>query len=107
MARPTSSFAAVQTADRRLELQEFALLRVEATGVCGTDVEQFNGHMHASGWACYPQIPGHEGFGRIAWVGEEAACIWNVKAGDRVSVEGTVPCWVCPQCRTGRHRFCR
>lgn len=116
MSLPATALAAVQTADRTIEIREVplpeelgadeALLRIEANGVCGTDVEQYNGHLHASGWACYPQIPGHEAFGRIAWVGEEAARVWGVGEGDRVSVEGTVPCWVCAECRRGRQRFC-
>ena len=84
-----------------------ALLKVEANGLCGTDVEQFNGQLKRSGWSCYPQIPGHEAFGRLAWVGEEAARTWGLREGDRVSVESTVPCWVCSECRTGREKFCR
>ena len=115
--RPAYTLAAVQTADRTIEVQELpvperlspgeALLKVEANGLCGTDVEQFNGHLQASGWACYPQIPGHEAFGRLAWVGEEAAARWGLAEGDRVSVESTVPCWVCSNCRTGREKFCK
>ena len=114
---PSTTQAAVQTADRTIELQELpvpdklgpgeALLKVEANGLCGTDVEQFNGHLQASGWACYPQIPGHEAFGRLAWVGKDAAARWGMEVGDRVSVESTVPCWVCSNCRTGREKFCK
>jgi threonine dehydrogenase-like Zn-dependent dehydrogenase len=117
VSQANHALAAVQVADRTIELQKLplpatlgpneALLKVEANGVCGTDVEQYNGLMNASGVVRYPQIPGHEAFGRIAWIGDEARQQTGVKEGDRVSVESTVPCWVCDMCRTGREKFCR
>lgn len=79
--------AAVQVDDRRIELQEFdfpkigpeeGLLRVEACGMCGSDVEQYHGAFRALG-VTYPVIPGHEPLGYIEEIGAEAAKRWGVK----------------------------
>lgn len=107
--------AAVQVDDRRIELQEFempkigpeeGLLRVEACGMCGSDVEQYDGAFKALGLK-YPIIPGHEPFGYIEEVGAEAARRWGVKKGDRVAVEPVLGCGYCRSCLTGAYRRCR
>jgi threonine dehydrogenase-like Zn-dependent dehydrogenase len=109
--------AAVQVADRKIELREFdvpsdpqpggALLKVEASGICGSDVEQYSGAMNATGLLQYPVIPGHEPIGRIAKISPEAQRIWGVKEGDRVAVEPFAPCGVCDECTQGNYQFCR
>ncbi len=106
--------AAVQTGDRRIEVQSLAapvdlgadeaLLAVEGNGMCGTDWEQYKGRL--AGTAPYPLIPGHEIVGRIAAVGDAAAARTGVAVGDRVAVESTVPCETCTNCRSGRFLFC-
>ena len=45
------------------------ILRIEACGLCGTDHEQWSGHISAA----YPYIPGHEIVGTIEAVGPAAA----------------------------------
>ncbi|NIH80721.1 zinc-dependent alcohol dehydrogenase [Amycolatopsis viridis] len=106
--------AAVQVADRRYEIQEFplprigpdeALLRVDACGMCGSDVEQYDGGFAALGVA-YPLIPGHEPVGTIAEIGAEAARRWRVRVGDRVAVEPVLGCGSCRACLTGNYRRC-
>ncbi|MBX5493401.1 MAG: alcohol dehydrogenase catalytic domain-containing protein [Chloroflexi bacterium] len=103
--------AAVLEGVERLALREFplptigpddALLRVEMVGVCGTDYHVFDGTLAAP----LPLILGHEILGRIAAIGERAATRYGVRAGDRVTVEGSVPCWACEACLTGSYRFC-
>ncbi|HKT04190.1 MAG TPA: alcohol dehydrogenase catalytic domain-containing protein [Rugosimonospora sp.] len=105
--------AAVQLGPRRIEIQEFrrprigpdhGLLRVEANGICGSDVETYKGHL---GNAADPFIPGHEPLGIIEEVGERAAAAWGVRPGDRVAVEVIVPCRSCHRCLTGRYQSCR
>jgi threonine dehydrogenase-like Zn-dependent dehydrogenase len=54
-----------------------------------------------------PVIPGHEPVGIIEQVGEAAAQRWSVAVGDRVGVEALIPCGKCPECASGRARFCR
>jgi D-arabinose 1-dehydrogenase-like Zn-dependent alcohol dehydrogenase len=78
--------AAVPTGDQQLELREFrrppvnandALLRVQACGICGSDVEHFRGDLQSLGMR-YPVIPGHEPLGIIDEIGDIAAQRWSV-----------------------------
>jgi threonine dehydrogenase-like Zn-dependent dehydrogenase len=103
--------AIVQTGPHELELRELpvpeidddsALLRVEACGICGTDVEQYAGLIPAR----FPLIPGHEPVGVIDRIGSRAAERWGVKVGDRVAVENYMPCSHCTPCLEGRYPRC-
>ena len=107
--------AAVLTEPRSFEFQDFAIpeigaedaiLRVEAAGLCGTDYEQYAGHLAGTGWDVTPIIPGHEIMGWIDRIGPDAARRWNVKEGDRVVVEGIIPCGHCFQCAIGATTLC-
>ncbi len=104
--------AVVQVGPRRLELREFprpcvgpddGLLRIEACGICGSDVEQYRGHLGADR---PPSIPGHEPLGIVEEVGERAAARWGVQPGDRVALEILIPCRTCDLCLTGRYQAC-
>ena len=79
-----------------------AVLRVEACGLCGTDHEQYTGHL-AGGFAF---VPGHETVGVIERIGEAAAQRWGVGTGDRVAVEVFQSCRVCDACRAGAYQRC-
>jgi alcohol dehydrogenase len=79
-----------------------AILDVELAGICGTDVKIYSGTLPQP----YPIVPGHEILGRIRSISTEAATAWGVETGDRVVVEGSVPCWSCPVCRSGSYKFC-
>jgi threonine dehydrogenase-like Zn-dependent dehydrogenase len=106
--------AAVQTGARKIEVRQFprpvigpddgALLRVEACGICGSDVEQYKGTM---GGQSLPMVPGHEPLGIIEEVSDRAAARWGVKPGDRVAVEILIPCRSCDLCLAGRYMSCR
>lgn len=61
-----------------------AVLRVEAVGMCGSDVAQLNGHHHVPGEVA-PIVPGHEIVGRIHALAPDADL--GVEVGDRVAVE--------------------
>jgi threonine dehydrogenase-like Zn-dependent dehydrogenase len=109
---PLTSRAIVQTGPRQLELRELpvpdidddsGLLRVEACGICGSDVEQYTGTLAAR----WPLIPGHEPLGIIEKIGDRAAKRWGVNAGDRVAVEVLIPCGHCRACIEGRYQVCR
>jgi threonine dehydrogenase-like Zn-dependent dehydrogenase len=67
-----------------------AVLRVEATGICHSDVDHFRGIVHTSWGGEYPSIAGHEIVGRIHRITPEAAAAWGVDEGDRVAVRGIV-----------------
>ncbi len=106
--------AAVQTGPRKIEIRAFprpvigpedgGLLRVEACGICGSDVEQYKGHL-SSQWL--PMVPGHEPLGILEEVSDAAAARWGVRPGDRVAVEILIPCRSCDLCLAGRYMSCR
>lgn len=102
--------AIVQTGIRDYELRDFAvpsigaeegLLRVEQSGICGSDWSQYK---HG-----YPKtvIPGHEPVGIIEEIGDIAAERWGVQVGDRVAVETMLPCGFCRACVKGKYNLCR
>jgi threonine 3-dehydrogenase len=80
------------------------LIRVEKTGICGTD-------LHILGWDGWAQknikpglIVGHEFVGKIVDVGSN---VKDFKAGDLVSGEGHVVCGRCRNCMAGRRAQCK
>lgn len=96
----------VQTAPRRYELRsaplpdigpDEGLVELEGCGVCGTDLEVFEGVLGRA----YPVVPGHEPFGRVVRIGASARAKWQVSEGDRVAVHSTLTCGRCRTCRRG------
>lgn len=113
--RARTSRAVVQTAPGSFELHELerpaigpdeGLLRMELCGICGSDVEQYDGRFDEMGWTVGPTIPGHEPLGLIEEIGERAARRWGVEVGDRVAVEPLIPCGTCEHCRAGERTRC-
>jgi threonine dehydrogenase-like Zn-dependent dehydrogenase len=106
--------AVVQTGPRQMEIREFprptigpddgALLRVEACGICGSDVEQYKGAMGSRG---LPMVPGHEPLGIIEEISDATAKRWGVRPGDRVAVEILIPCRSCDLCLAGQYMQCK
>ena len=76
------------------------LIKVQASGICGTDVHIFDGGFPAA----YPLIPGHEFCGDIVKVG--AGCM-RIRPGQRVAVEPNIPCNNCAECLRGEHHYCQ
>jgi len=103
--------ALVLAAPRRFERRAFALpdigendglLRVEACGLCGTDHEQYTGHLPSR----HAFIPGHEVIGVLEVAGARAEDRWGVSAGQRVAVEVFKSCRECEACKAGLSRRC-
>lgn len=65
-----------------------AVLRVEAVGICHSDVDQFRGHAPVPSGGVFPTVPGHEIVGRIEEITPEAE--FGVRVGDRVGVRSVV-----------------
>ena len=114
--RPMKAHAMVQVADRELEMRDIeipavgadeGLLRVQACGLCGSDVEQYAGGTVSRGLGSYPMIPGHEPVGVIEAVGAAAGARWGVRVGDRVALEPHLSCGACANCLAGRYHLCR
>ncbi|MDP6264921.1 MAG: alcohol dehydrogenase catalytic domain-containing protein [Pseudomonadales bacterium] len=80
------------------------LIKVAACGVCGTDVEAYQGNV-PRGWSItYPFRMGHEVAGTVVDVGEN---VTNVKPGDRVVPDGRLTCGYCYYCRRGLFSACQ
>jgi threonine dehydrogenase-like Zn-dependent dehydrogenase len=104
-----TSLAAVMTSPRRTELREFplpeipedgGLLRVAATGICGSDWPKYLSEKFA------PSILGHEIVGHVEKLGRAARDRWDVAEGDYVALEEYLPCGHCAYCRSGEYRSC-
>src|SRR5262245_32518359 len=67
-----------------------AVLKVEAVGICHSDVDQFRGHPPVPSGGVFPTVPGHEIVGRIEEISSEAAAEFGVWEGDRVGVRSYV-----------------
>ena len=102
--------AIVFTGDGRHEVRRFAkpdppegglVLRVEAVGLCGSDVAQLHGHRLV-GNAVFPVVPGHETIGRVDRI--DPAGDWTVREGDRVAVDEVLRCGTCRFCRAASTR---
>ncbi len=76
------------------------LVRVEACGICGSDVHGFDG---SSGRRIPPLVMGHEAAGTVAAVGPE---VRGTRDGDRVTFDSTVYCGNCEYCRRGEVNLC-
>jgi alcohol dehydrogenase len=103
--------AAVLCEPRRLERRHLplpdvgdddGLLRIEACGLCGTDHEEYTGHLRAP----FEFVPGHEVVGVVEQAGGAALERWGVGIGDRVAVEVFLSCRNCAACRSGAYRLC-
>jgi L-iditol 2-dehydrogenase len=73
------------------------LMRVEASGICGTDLLEWY-RLHKA-----PLVLGHEVAGVIAAVGKGME---NHKIGERICVAHHVSCNTCHYCLSGHHTVC-
>ena len=73
------------------------LVRVEASGICGSDVMEWYRIDRA------PLVLGHEIAGEVVAVGEG---VDRYKEGDRITVAHHVPCNTCHYCLSGHHTVC-
>ncbi len=82
------------------------LVRVAYVGICGTDLELFEGRLgyYKSGMAKYPIVPGHESSGTVVSIGKK---VTTVREGDRVVVECIQGCGACPECQRDSAITCR
>ena len=79
-------------------------LRMEAVGVCGSDVHYYTTGRIGSQVVQYPFTVGHECAGTVDGIG---TAVTRVKPGDRVAIEPAMSCGDCDQCNIGRSNTCR
>lgn len=75
------------------------LIRVERSGICGTDIHILHGTYQAH----YPLIPGHEFAGTVSAVGGE---VRGFAVGDRVTADPNLACGYCRHCQRNQPNQC-
>lgn len=103
--------AAVMTGLERMEIRERpmpaprtgqAVVRVEAVGVCGSDVSYFR-HGRVADYVVDGDIVlGHEAAGQVVAVAPDV----DLAVGTRVAIEPGTPCRDCRECMAGRYHLC-
>jgi len=73
------------------------IMKVEASGICGSDVMEWYRIKKA------PLVLGHEVAGEVVEAGEG---VENFKVGDRIVAAHHVPCNTCSYCLAGHHTAC-
>ena len=81
------------------------LVEIERVGICGTDVEFFNGDMAylQSGHAKYPLQLGHEWCGRVIEIGSQVDEKWR---GKLITGDTMLGCQRCDRCTSGYQYLC-
>lgn len=80
------------------------LLKLEAVGVCGSDVHYYTTGRIGSQVVSFPFTVGHEASAVVEATG---SAVTSVKKGDRVAIDPPVSCHACDQCLNGRPHTCR
>lgn len=100
---------AVLTAIRTFDVETVAIptllpghvrLRVQASGICGSDLHTYLGENPV---ISTPIAPGHEFAGVIDAVADD---VDTVSVGDFVAARPSVPCGVCGYCAAGQEHLC-
>src|SRR5688572_18891114 len=80
------------------------LIRVDRTGICGTDLHIYKWDAWAQKTIPVPMVVGHEFVGEVVEVGSN---VRDFFPGDVVSAEGHVVCGRCRNCLAGRRHLCK
>ena len=92
--------AVSEVPDAVLPDEEGAVVRVTASGICGSDLHIYDGHgfSDTTGYSL-----GHEAVGIVEEVGSD---VHTVRPGDRVLVTASVACGRCAPCAHGHITLC-
>ena len=96
---PGGDLDVVEVRPRALEADEVRV-RVEAAGVCHSDLKPIDPRTPAKNW---PFIAGHEGVGRVIEIGTR---VDGLAAGDRVITSFVAPCRSCYWCDRDQFALC-
>jgi threonine dehydrogenase-like Zn-dependent dehydrogenase len=80
-----------------------ALVRVEAAGICGTDIHMYYDGAGAIG---FPPIRGHEPVGTVIEIGDVLRHRLGLEVGDRVAIDPFIRCGACRFCLAGKGELC-
>lgn len=76
---------------------------VRRTGICGSDVHYYEQFQIGQFIPQAPLVLGHEFAGVATEIG---SAVTTIEIGDRVTVEPSIECGRCAQCRAGRYNLC-
>lgn len=79
------------------------LIRVRRAGICGSDIHYFSHGQVGRFVPKRPFVLGHEFAGEVVSLGDGVAL---QLLGQRVAVDPSIPCGVCPSCKSGRYNLC-
>jgi L-iditol 2-dehydrogenase len=78
-------------------------LRVDAVGICGSDLHSYSEGAVGDTPCEYPMVLGHEPAGTVVKTGSG---VTGWQPGDRAALEPALYCYHCEYCRSGRHNVC-
>ncbi|HYW44812.1 MAG TPA: alcohol dehydrogenase catalytic domain-containing protein [Bryobacteraceae bacterium] len=78
-------------------------VRVNAVGICGSDLHSYSDGGVGDTPCAYPMVLGHEPAGTVVKAG---AGVTGWSRGDRAALEPALYCYHCEFCRTGNHHLC-
>jgi len=93
-----------ETADPEITSADQVLLRIDAVGVCGSDVHYYTTGGIGSQRVEYPWTVGHECAGTVL---EAGGGVSGLAEGMRVAIDPLVACGKCDQCLQNRPHTCR
>ena len=79
------------------------VVKVDACGVCGTDIHIMDGEFPPTP---YPITPGHEFAGTVVAVAGDVPAQMDLAVGTKVAVDPSLYCGYCRRCRPGRDNLC-
>lgn len=79
------------------------VVRIEAAGVCRTDLHIIEGQWQSRSGVSLPYTIGHENAGTVVEIG---SAVTNTAVGDRVILHPLVTCGLCRACRAGDDVHC-
>lgn len=86
--------------DPRIEAPTDAVVKIDASAICGTDLHLVRGTMPGM---VPGTVLGHEAVGTVLEVGPD---VRNLRPGDRVVIPSTIACGSCAYCRAGYYAQC-
>ncbi|WP_328292857.1 NAD(P)-dependent alcohol dehydrogenase [Kineococcus sp. NBC_00420] len=93
----------IEQRERPVPAAHEVLVRVEAVGICGSDVHYYE-HGRIGGYVVEtPMVVGHEAAGTVVEVGAD---VDRGRLGELVALEPGVPDRTCEQCLAGRYNLC-
>ena len=75
------------------------LVKVKACGICGSDIECYEGKSIEGRYDIAPYTPGHEWAGQVEEIGSKVS---TFKVGDKVTSDCVLDCGYCRNCKNGK-----